>query len=321
VFDRRILLASLPIIALARSALATQRPRLLLLSGSSGGVFSAYGAALGELLIRDAGLTVDVQQTGGSNDNIRALGRGEADLALVNMGPAYEGWEGRKPFEKDGPQKALRALFPMYETPFSLVALRSRGVRNLADLKGRVVGVGPAGGPGEVFFRGLTAELGIETTIATGSASELARRVIDGEIDAFWFGAGLPVGIFAQVVEKGDGIVFGLTDAEVAAFRHAFAYAAPYEIPARTYKGQDQPLRTVAIWNFVLASDRLGEDVAYAVTKTALEKAATLRAAVPAALGTLAANAATNAFLPFHPGAVRYYREAGIVIPAALVPG
>jgi TRAP transporter TAXI family solute receptor len=318
--NRRVLLAALAGGLVAPSAVAQGRSRLLLLSGSAGGVFAEYGPALASVLGK-AGIEADVQQTGGSNDNIRALGRGEADLGLVNMGPAYDAWEGRRPFEGDGPQKSLRALFAMYETPFSLVTLRSSGITKLADLKGRIVGVGPAGGPGEIFFKGLTKELGIETRIATGSASELARRVLAGEVDAFWFGAGLPVGAFVQVLYKGEGLVFGLTPEEVAAFRRAFAYFAPYEIPAGTYKGQSSPLTTAAVWNFVLASERLAEDVAYAVTRAALGQAGAIRAAVPAASGTTAANALTNGFLPFHPGAVRYYREAGVTLPPALTAG
>lgn len=319
--SRRSLLSSLALAASGVTAGAQGRTRLLLLSGAAGGVFSDYGPAVATLIGEKAAIDLDVQQTGGSNDNIRALGRGEADLGLVNMGPAFDAWEGRRPFEADGPQKGLRALFPMYETPFGLVALKARGVAKLADLRGRLVGVGPAGGPGEVFFRGLSKALGIEARIATGSPNELARRVLDGEIDAFWFGAGLPVGAFVKVLDEGDALVFGLTDEEVTAFRRAFAYFAPYEIPARIYKGQEAPLRTAAVWNFVLCGERLPEDVAYSVTKTALETAGALRKAVPAASGTAAANATTNSFLPFHPGAVRYYREQGIAIPPALAPG
>lgn len=319
--NRRALIASIAVAASSGGVMAQLRPRLLLLSGAAGGVFSEYGPALAGLLGPKAGIDLDVQQTGGSNDNIRALGRGEADLGLVNMGPAYDAWEGRRPFEKDGPQRRLRALFAMYETPFSLVALKSKGIAGLSDLRGRTVGVGPAGGPGEVFFKGLAKALGIEAKIATGSPNELVRRVLDGEVDAFWYGAGLPVGAFAQVLDKADALVFGLTEQEVAVFRQAFAYFAPYEIPAGTYRGQSAPLKTAAVWNFVLASDRMSDDVAYAITKATLEGAAAIRASVPAASGTAAANATTNGFLPFHPGAVRFYREVGVAIPAALAPG
>lgn len=319
--SRRLLLASGAAFAARRDARAQERPRLLLLSGAAGGVFAEYAPAMAQVLADRAGIGVDVQQTGGSNDNIRALGREEADLGLVNMGPAYDAWNGRRPFDKEGPQRVLRALFPMYETPFSLVALKGRGVTSLSDVKDRTVGVGPAGGPGEIFFKGLTEALGLAVRIATGSPNDLARRVLEGDIDAFWFGAGLPVGAFVQVLDKGDGVVFGLTEAEVAAFRRTFPYFAPYEIPAGTYKGQTAPLKTAAVWNFVLGGERLPEDVAYAVTKAALEGAGAIRAAVPAASGTAAANATTNTFLPFHPGAARYLRESGVAIAPALAPG
>lgn len=317
---RRLFLGSV-LAAGAGPVFGQGRPQLTLLTGSAGGVFAEYGDVLTNVLADKAALDARARPSGGSNDNIRALEKGEAGFGLVNMGPAYDAWIGRMPFDKDGPQKQLRALFAMYETPFSLVALKSRGVGKLADLKGRTVGVGPAGGPGEVFFKGLAQALGLDAKLATGSASELAQRVLSGEIDAFWFGAGLPVGAFVQVVEKGDGIVFGMTDEEVAAFRKAFAYFAPYEIPAGTYRGQTTPLKTAAVWNFVLSGSHVPDDLAYAVTKAALDNAPAIAAKVPAAAGTSAANALANTFLPFHPGAVRYYREKGVSLPPDLVRG
>ncbi len=315
---RAFLAAAGATLATSGFATAQARSRFLLLTGAAGGVFHDYGPLLARLAAREAPVDLDVQPSGGSNDNIRAVGRGEADLGLINMGPAYDAWEGRAPFAAGGPHRNLRALFPMYETPFSLLALRASGIASLSGLAGRTVGVGPAGGPGEVFFKGLAKERGLAVKLATGSPNELGRRILAGEIDAFWFGAGLPVGVFADVLEKADALVFGLDAAEVAAFRRAFAYVAPYAIPAGTYKGQAAALTTGAIWNFVVASDRMPDDAAYGLTRVALENTAALTAELPAAAGTATGNVLANTFLPLHPGAARYYREKGIVLPAVL---
>lgn len=299
-------------------ATAEARQRLLLLTGAAGGAFHDYGPALAKVASAHAPVDFDVQASGGSNDNIRAVARGDADLGLINMGPAYEAWEGRPPFAKEGAMRNLRALFPMYETPFSLVALKASGIRSLAQLEGRAVGVGPAGGPGQVFFEGLSKALGLRTKIATGSPADLARRVIAGDVDAFWYGAGVPLTAFVEVLEKADALVFGLTDAEVATLRATFAYFAPYKIPAGSYKGQTDALNTAAVWNFVIGSDRLSEDAAYAITAAALGHTAELKSASSVAAGTAARNVTANTFLPLHPGAIRYFREVGIALPTVL---
>lgn len=299
-------------------ARAAERQRLTLVTGASGGAFFEYGPALAQVVSAHSDLDLDLEPTGGSNHNLRALARGDADLGLVNMGPAYEAWLGRPPFGADGPVRSLRALVPMYETPFSLVALRDRGLTSVSALGGRTVGVGPAGGPGQIFFEGLCRALGMEVKIATGSPHDLAHRLVAGEIDAFWFGAGLPVAAFAWVLDQDDAVLFGLTDRESAALRGVFAYFAPGEIPAGSYKGQTKAIRTAAVWNFVLATDRMPEEVAYALTRAILDHGQDLAAKLPAAVGTDARNVAADTFLPLHPGAARYYRERGIAIPAGL---
>lgn len=316
--DRRTVLAALGTALLPVAASGEPRQRLLLLTGAAGGAFHEYGPALAAVIAAHAPVDLDVQPTGGSNDNIRAVARGDADLGLISMGPAYEAWEGRKPFAQEGPLRNLRALFPMYETPFSLVALKASGVRSLAQLEGRTVGVGPAGGPGQVMFEGFAKALGLTARVATGSPTDLARRVIAGEVDAFWYGAGVPLAAFVEVLDKADALVFGLTDAEVATLRATYAYFAPYRIPAGSYKGQGEPVRTAAVWNFVIGSDRLPDEAAYAVTAAALGHTAELRKAYPVAAGTVAANVTADTFMPLHPGAIRYFREAGIALPTVL---
>lgn len=300
-------------------ALGQERQRLLLLTGAPGGAFYEYGPILARIAAAAAPIDLDVRPSAGSNENIRALASGEADLGLVSMGPAFDAWNGRPP-ATSGPTSNLRALFPMYDTPFCLVALTASGVSDLASLTDRKVGVGPAGGPGQAFFAGLATAIGLKATVVTGSPTELARQVVSGEIDAFWYGAGTPVAAFVDVLDRADAFVFGLSPAEVAAFQRSFAYMSPTEIPAGSYKGQTAPLKTASVWNFALASDRLGEDAAYALTRAVLEHTAEMTAEMSAASGTAIRNVGADTFMPIHPGAARYYREAGVALPHAIAP-
>ena len=312
-------LAAILPVAVAR---AQQGPRvqLSLATGAAGGTFNIYGAVLAELLTRSTTADVVPRVTAGSNENIRLVDSGAVALAVAAMGPVFEAWNGTGPFAGTS-RRNIRALFPMYETPFAIIALRRSGIAGVADLQGKRVGVGPSGGPTTVFFRALAEEAGVTCTQVNGTPDEHARQLLAGEIDAFWFGAGVPVAAFAQVADAQDAVIFGLTAQEVEKMRRRFAYLAPNTIPAGTYRGQAEPVRTVALWNFVVASPTLADQMAYDITKAALSQTAALAARVAAASATTAANAAANGFLPFHPGAARYYREAGIALPAALLTG
>lgn len=92
-----------------------------------------------------------------------------------------------------------------------------------------------------------------------------------GAIDAFWYGAGLPIGAFRDVAERAPATVFGLTADEIAAFRKRFPYLAEYPVPAGTYRGQDTGANTVAVWNFVLAHKDVPEATVYEIVKALLD--------------------------------------------------
>jgi TRAP transporter TAXI family solute receptor len=283
-----------------------------LATGAKGGGFHLYGNAVTQAFGADAPVRLVVRETAGSNENIQLLQSGAAKIALVNLGPAYEAWNGTASFAPGVRYDRLRALAPMYETPFHLIALRAGGITSIKALEGKRVGVGPAKGPGEVFFRGLIERLGVRCTLVNAAPDAHAKQLASGEIDAFWFGAGLPVPAFKQLSDSADAVVFGLTEDERSTFVAAFPYLAPYTIPAGMYRGQAAAIETAAVWNFVLAARDLDDATAYAITRSLLTRTDALARRYPAAAATRPENAPNNRFLPFHPGAQRFYNEHGI---------
>jgi len=291
----------------------TRRERLVIAAAAPGSVFLAYAQGIGKVVAGRSAIDLEPRHTAGSNENIRLVDANEAPLGTVNMGPGFDAWNGTGPFA-GGPLRRLRALFPMYETPFHTLVSPKAGIRTLRDLNGRRVGVGPAKGPGEVFFLGMASALGISATVVNGEAIELGDKVAAGEIDAFWFGGGTPMPAFKKVTDGGQGAIIGFTDEESELFRKRFAYFAPYTIPAGTYAGQREPLNSCAVWNFVCANAALPDDVVYELVKAVMDHPAEIKAAHPAAGATALANVGANTFMPFHPGAVRYYREKSVTL-------
>lgn len=283
-------------------------------TASQGGVYFVYGNGLAGFLAEELGVNASGEVTGGPVQNVTLVQTGDHDIGLVTMGPAFEAWNGESELAPGLEHKDIRALFPMYETPFQGVALRSSGITSVSDLSGKRVGVGPAGGTPGTYWPRFFDTLGIDVTISNAGAADTAGQLKDGLVDSFVFAAGLPIGAFSQLVAESDVVLFGFTDEELAKILEGHPEVAEFNIPAGTYTSQDDDQSSVAMWNFAIARADMPEDLAYEITKLVMENNDRMMQIHAAAAATLAENVGNNSFLPFHPGAVRYFEEIGITI-------
>jgi uncharacterized protein len=293
---------------------APARPTLTsvgIYSAGQGSAFLPYAQGIAQYLSQQ-GLKMEALTSTGSIENIRKISAEPQRLGTVFLGTAHEGFTGTGSWTQGQKFPQLRALFPMYETSFQIAALRRSGISTLAGLRGKKVGVGPAGGPAESFFKGLLEATNISASLVNGTPAALANDLLAGNIDALWQGAALPIPALKQVADAADAVVFGLTDDESAAMLKRFAFLSPAQIAANTYRGQAQALKSVAAWNFVMAHQDFPEADAYWITRTVLSVPDPL--SLHASAGpTRATNASTNRVVPFHPGALRFYKERGIL--------
>ena len=311
--DRRLILAASAAALLAACTTAPPRPTLAevgIYSAGQGSAFLPYAQGLAAHLSA-SGLKAQALESKGSIEN---LGRVDAEpqrLGTAFLGTAFEAVNASAAWTQGKKHSNVRALFPMYETSFQIVVLRASGLASLRALAGKRVGVGPAGGPAESFFKGLAEATGLQVQTVTGTPAALAADLQAGRIDALWQGAALPIPAIKQVADAADAVVFGLSDAELAAMLKRFPFLSPASVAPGTYRGQTGALKSVAAWNFVMAHKDLSEDDAYWITRTVLQ-AADPKAIHASAGPTRAANAPNNTVMPFHPGALRFYREQGV---------
>lgn len=287
-------------------------------TASQGGVYFVYGNGLAGFLGEELGLNASGEVTGGPVQNVTLTQMGDHDIGLVTMGPAYEAWIGKSELAPGLEHKDIRALFPMYETPFQGVALRSSGITSVGDLNGKRVGVGPAGGTPGTYWPRFFNTLGLNVNVSNAGAADTASQLKDGLVDAFVFAAGLPIGAFSQLAAEADVVVFGFNDAEMETIKAGHPEVSPFTIPAGTYTIQTEDQNSVAMWNFAIARADMPESLAYEITKLVMENNDRMLQIHAAAAATLPENVVNNGFLPFHPGAVRYFEEKGITIPDEL---
>lgn len=287
-------------------------------TASQGGTYFIYGTGLGGLITQELGVNASGEVTGGPVQNSTLVETGDHLMGLVTMGPAYEAWTGVSELAPGVEHKSLRALFPMYQTPFQVVTLASSGIESVADFDGKRVSVGPAGGTAATYWPRYFEILGVSPEISYSGANDAVSQVKDGLIDAFAFAAGVPIAAFAQIAAENDVNIFGFTPEQREQILAEMPEMAAFDAPGGLYDGFPDESPTVAMWNFAIAHQDMPESLAYEITKLVMENNDRMVQIHSAASETLPENADKNTFMPFHPGAVRYFDEAGIEIPDEL---
>jgi uncharacterized protein len=292
---------------------------LTLGTASVGGTFFVYGQTCATLVGEKIGVSISTQQTQGPNQNIILVQNGDLELGMTTMGVALQAWEGRGEWTKGQKYRDIRALFPMYDTLFHFVALKRSGIVSVAELDGKRVGVGPRAGTPGTYFPLMFKEVGLNVTIANGQAADMASQLADGLIDCFAFAAGLPFPAYSELEATNEVTFFSFTPEQIAKLKAVMPELSETRVPAGTYKGltADQP--TLGVFNFAICRKDLPEDLAYAIVEAIHASHNELVKGHAAAKETVPENVSKNSFLPFHPGAARYYREEGFTIPDQLI--
>jgi hypothetical protein len=285
---------------------------ITLFTAGQGSAFLPYGQGLVRYLAASANLAINVAESRGSVENV---GKIDADLNAIGtvfLGTAHEALNGLA-WANGKKHLNLRALAPMYETSFQIAVPGGSPIRDVKALDGKAVGIGPAGGPAEGYFKALAEIAGITPRFVAGTPADLATRLAAKDIDALWQGAIVPIPSLVAVQKQDAGaMIFGLTDAEVDAMLKRFPFMAKTEVAPSTYANQSAALKSVSAWNFVLAHAGLPDETAYRITRAMIGAQAPEREIHAFAKGVGAANARANRIVPFHPGAVRALAEKGI---------
>lgn len=307
--------------ALAQDADRSDWPSTLVVgTASPGGTYAIYGQGLASVLSETLGVTASTQQTQGPAHNIVLVDGNRIDIGMTTMGPAYEAMHGELDMNPGTEYASLRALFPMYLTPFQGAALQRSGIANVRDLAGRTVGTGPRGGTGGTYWERWLKALDVGVKVQNGPIGDQTSQLADGRLDAVTTAAGIPIAAFTELETLAPTVMFGFTAEEIRVIGEMSPFAQPFTIPEGTYSSQTGPIETVAMWNVAFTNAEMPDSLAYEIVKTVFEKHDDLVATHAAAIETVIGNAGANDVLPYHPGAVRYYREQGIDLPAGALP-
>lgn len=307
-------------ISLLSVTASVAQPALTIGTASVGGTYFVYGETVAKILSEKTRLQVVTQQTQGPNQNIVMVDEKKLAFGMVTMGVALQGLQGSGAWTRGRKYENIRALFPMYDTPMQCLSLGKSGIASFKALEGKTVGVGPKAGTPGTYYPLIFDVLGMKALVRNGQSADMGNQLRDGVIDAFCFGAGVPVPAFSELDAAQQVVFFTWTDPEIAAIRKALPEFSESKVAKGFYKQQAADQNTIGLFNFAITNKDIGDDVAYTVTRTILENKAAMLRGHPAAKETVAANAIRNSFLTFHPGAVRYYKEKGIKLDPGALP-
>jgi len=319
-FSRFVLIGSLILAVGAACAPApaggtSAKRRLSIATGGTGGVFYPYGGGIAKVIsgsLDNVEATAEV--TAASIDNLKFIKQGNSDLAFTMSDTARDALLGHDVF-KDFGAVPLRTLAVLYSSYTHLVTLESSGITDVAHVKGRVISMGAAGsGTATLGYRILEAA-GLDTKrdirAQNLGVAQSVDALKDGKIDAFFWNGGLPTASVLDLVNTpGIKARFLATDAFLPPLAKTFGPSLYYReiIPRGMYK-QDADIPVVGVAVLLVVSETMDEALAHDITRVLFDKQPELATIHPQARELSLKTALTGSPIPFHQGAIRYYRE------------
>ncbi len=291
-------------------------------TGSTTGVYYPAGGAIADLVNRKQDqykVKMSVQSTGGSVFNINAVLTGDLEFGIAQSDRQFQAVKGLAEWNDRGPQADLRAVCSLHPEMVTLIAADDAGINTIADLKGKKVSIGnPGSGQrGNAMDVLQTAGIDPDNDIAAESlkAAEQPSMLQDGRIDAFFFTVGHPNGAIKEATAGQRRKVHFVPITEMTKLIEVSPYYAEARIPVRHYpkatNKQDVP--TIGMMTTVVTSAKVSDDVVYALTKELFENLEQFKKQHPAFAELTPAGMLKGLSAPLHPGAEKYYKEAGLL--------
>lgn len=306
--------------ALAAGAASAQEDTFVTIgTGGVTGVYYPTGGAICRLVNRNRaehGIRCSVESTGGSVYNVNALRQGQLEFGVAQSDVQSQAYNGEGEFTE--PFEGLRAVFSVHPEPFTVVARADAGIESFDDLQGKRVNIGNPGSGQRVLMERLMEAKGWTTSdFALASelqAAEQSQALCDNNIDAMVYSVGHPSGSIQEATTACDSVLVDVTGPEVDQLIEENNYYRVATIPGGMYRGNDGDTTTFGVGATFVTSEQVSEDVAYEVTKAVFENIDQFRSLHPAFADLDPEQMANDGLsAPLHPGAQRYFEEAGLL--------
>lgn len=307
--------------AMGVSTTASAEQFITIGTGGVTGVYYPTGGAICRLVNKgrkDHGIRCSVESTGGSIYNLNTIRSGELDMGVAQSDWQYHAFNGTSKFADKGANKDLRAVFSVHAEPFTVVARADAAIKAFDDLKGKRVNIGNPGsgqrGTLEVVMEAKGWTMDDFALASELKASEQASALCDNKIDAMVYTVGHPSGAIKEATTSCDSKLVTVTGNVINGLIKEHPYYRAATIPGGMYRGNADDVETFGVGATFVTSTSVPDEVVYQVVKAVFENFDTFRNLHPAFRHLKKEDMVKSGLsAPLHPGAAKYYKEAGLM--------
>ncbi len=321
------------VLAFPASTHAAETRSYVLTTATTGGTYYPVGVAIATLIkvkLQNASkIDLSAISSAGSTENIKLLRENQAQFGIIQGLVAQFAADGEGPFKADGPQTNLRGITPLWFNYDQFVIdrqyVKTGRIGDLANLYGHKFSMGARGSGLETMHKWVLPNLGIDYEkfdLVYQGYGPSAESLQNGTISGANFEAGLPTGSATQAMaQAGERLAFlEFNEDDIKKANGKTSLLSLETIPADTYPNQPKAVQTSALPNFLAVDASVPDDVVYEITKTIFENLPFLNNIHAATKEISLERAIKGHPYPLHPGAIRYFKEKGLNIPANLIP-
>lgn len=297
---------------------AAQTTNLSFASGGTSGTYYPYASTVAQTWQKHIdGLSVNVQATGASAENINLISKGEVDVAIVQNDVMKYAYDGIETFAGEGKAtQNFATMATVYSEVCQIIASPKANIQSVADLKGKRVSVGDIGSGVESNAKQILAAYGLtfdDIKVQNLGFGDSASAIKDGTLDAVFITAGIPTTAVLELASTSDIDVVGIDKETIDKLKSDYNYYADYTITKDAYKGMEADVMTVAVKATLIVRPDLDEEIVYQMTKALFENKEEITQGHNKGVELDVNEAVEGVSVPFHPGAERYFKEVGVI--------
>lgn len=289
-------------------------------TGPINGVYYPAGGAICKLVNQSRSqhnLRCLVESTTGSIYNIQQLRAQAFEFGIVQSDWQFHGYNGTDKFQAEGPYNKMRAIFSLHDEPFNIVVRKGAGINHLDDLKGKRISIGENGSGDRATMEMVMAHLGWDHTNFTLipiAAAERSEALCNNKIDAYIYLVGHPNGAIKEAAVYCHAKLLPARGKHINDLIATYPFYSKSLTPSGFYKNIHDDIESFGVSATLISSTDVAEETVYALTKSIFDDFDNFKRLHPAfAMLEPSDMLTTGLSIPFHPGAVRYYQEVGML--------
>ena len=310
--QRRIIAMAVLILGLAEGSAVYGATQLNWAAAGVGGTYYPLSIAIGKVVEKYVPeVKITIETTGGGVENARLVGAGDNDLGMANSNFIYFALKGMDPYKK---AYKLYSAGYLYASSLHIIVLANSSIKSIKDFKGKKIAIGPAGGGTIGIFRDMLPFYDLketDMTLSFISFSDGARALTDGSVDVNMILAGAPAAVAKELSATAKVRFISIEEDVIRKFREKYAYYVRTALPKTMFNTPEDVIAVGAGVEWIVR-DGISEDLVYKMVKAVFEHLGEIATSHPQGK-EISLKTAPVAAIPLHPGAIKYYKERGVL--------